>query len=446
MYSVLEVDRVRVVLLAGSLLLVPACGFSGDRTGPSASSGGATASPPAAPGYRLYVEDGYGQRLRTLRVVDAGSGKVERELPFGVPAPDWSSLYAVASEAGKTTLRALDPSSGAVARETELDGTFWIPYGRPGRLGRGLSADGHWLVLTNFTTDGAGGVLKSRYLVLDTSLSTPPRRVEVDGRFDFEALSNDGAGLYLTEYLGHPPAPVHNRLRMYDFAAGRIDPGVILDRSSDRQGMSVSGGAQAGSPDGRWLYTLFTGQEQTPFVYALDLTSGSTFSVDLPWSIKGKWEEQMLWLLAISPDGGRLYPANAALGMVAEVDTRQQRVRRTANFPVPSPRAAFQLFRPVEAKRILTGGVAMSPDGRTLFAPGMKGLVAIDTEHLSGRGPYLGDWAFDSIAMSPDGVWLYAVSAERQRLLQIAPRTGSIAAEVPGVQRPYGIFRVEAKR
>lgn len=439
--------RVRAVLLASSLLFVSACGSTGERGGPSASSGGASALPSAAAGYHLYVKEGYGQRLQTLRVVDAASGRVERELPLGVPAPDWSSLYVVASEGGKTTLRALDPSSGTVSHETQLDGTFWTPYDRPGRTGNALSPDGHWLVLTNFTTDGAGGFSKSRYLILDTSFSTPPQRMEVDGHLDFAALSNDGARLYLTEYLGRPPAaPVRNRLRVYDFAAGRLDPGVILDRSLDKQGMSVFGRAEASSPDGRWLYTLFTGQEQTMFVHALDLTSGITFSIDLPWSIKGKWEEDLLWVLAISPDGSRLYPANAALGMVAEVDTKQHRLRRTANFPVPSPRQGFQLFRAAYAKRILIGGAAMSPDGRTLFAPGMKGLVAIDTEHLTMRGPYLDAWAIDSLAMSPDGVWLYAVSAERQRLLQIAPRSGSIAAEVAGVQRPSGIYRVEVKR
>lgn len=445
LYRGLEMVRVRTLLLASSLLLGSACGSASQRAEPSASSGDASALPAAAAGYRLYVKEGFGQRLQTLRVVDAASGRVERELPLGVPAPDWSSLYVVASEAGKTTLRALDPSSGAVARETQLDGTFWIPYDRPGRLGSALSADGHWLVLTNFTADG-GGVWKSRDLILDTRFSTPPRRIEMDGRLDFWALSNDGARLYLTEYLGRHPAPVRNRLRVYDFTAERLDPGVILDRSSDRQGMSVVDRAEASSPDGRWLYSLFTGDEQTPFVYALDLTSGRTFSVDLPWRIKGKWEEDLLWVLAVTPDGSGLYAANAALGMVAEIDTKQERLKRTANFPVPSSRAAFQLFRAAYAKRMLTGGAAMSPDGRTLFAPGMKGLVAVDTEHLTTRGPYLGDWAIDSLAMGLDGVWLYAVSAERQRLLQIAPRTGSIVAEVAGVQRPSGIYRVEVKR
>jgi len=94
---------------------------------------------------------------------------------------------------------------------------------------------------------------------------------------------------------------------------------------------------------------------------------------------------------------------------------------------------------------LITGGAALSPDGRLLLAPGIKGMIAIDTADFSLRGSYLRDWPFDSIAMSPDGAWLYAVSAERQRLLQIDPRSGTIAAELGGAQRPIGVLRVEAK-
>ncbi len=91
-----------------------------------------------------------------------------------------------------------------------------------------------------------------------------------------------------------------------------------------------------------------------------------------------------------------------------------------------------------------TGGAVLSPDGDTLFAPALKGLVAIDTRKLSLRA-YLREREFDSFAISPEGAWLYGISAPDRKLLQIDPRTLRISAEVAGFQSPVGLFRVEAK-
>jgi len=327
------VVRFRLLLLGGALLgLIPACGPAGDRAAPTASAPAAISSPVPAPGYRLFVHDGYGRSPQVLRIIDAGSGKVERELPLGIPSRDWSRLYTVeSSDANGTTVRALDPASGTVASQAHLDGKFWSPYGL-GLVPAGLSPNGRWLALTNWTVS-ANQVGKSRYQVLDASLSQPPRGIELDGRQDFAALSNDGSHLYLNEYLGQPPGVARSHLRRYDLAPGRLDSTVILDRSSQKQGMIGIWQSHAYSPDGRYLYRLFIEDDTGPFLYGLDLDSGEGFSVDLPWTNAGDWEQRLLWLLAVNQDGDRLYVINAELGLVAQVDTSQRRVLRTAKLP-----------------------------------------------------------------------------------------------------------------
>ena len=148
-------------------------------------------------------------------------------------------------------------------------------------------------------------------------------------------------------------------------------------------------------------------------------------------------------------DGSKLYAANGALGVVAELDTAQLKVRRTAALPLPTASSrplttlARWLVPAAEAKRIPVGGVALSPDEQTLYALGEKGLLAINTSDFSLRGRYLEDWTIDSVALSPDGARLYAVSAERGTIVRLDAATGTGQTIVTGVDRPWGVLRVE---
>jgi YVTN family beta-propeller protein len=128
-------------------------------------------------------------------------------------------------------------------------------------------------------------------------------------------------------------------------------------------------------------------------------------------------------------------------------------VRRTAKLPAPTAAAPNLLVRlaqwlvpTAEAKRILVGGATLSPDGRTLFVLDDKGYLAINTNDLSLRGRYLKDWMLDSLAVSPNGARLYAVNAERSKVLQLDPATGAVVAQIAVSGGPWGVLRVEAKR
>ncbi len=166
--------------------------------------------------------------------MDSGTGSVDRDLPLGIPSRDWSKLYAV-EPAGGTTLRVGDLPSGKVLRDVPLEGRYWPPGGPLGTLPLGLSPDGHWLVLTSSTSDGQRGILNTRYLVIDTTFATPPRRIQLNGYFTFDAISNDGAHLYLNEYLGRWPQTLSNRLRVYDLSLGQLAPDALFDRRGSRE-------------------------------------------------------------------------------------------------------------------------------------------------------------------------------------------------------------------
>ncbi len=401
---------------------------------------------PAQPSTRdhLYVREGYGSPAEHLVVIDAATGTREQDLPLGVPSPDWSTLYSVEHGEGTTTVRAIEVKTGRTVRQTQVGGQYDLTYvdldGKPG----GLSPDGHWLVLSPAFTN-APASQPNRFAVLDTTSSQPPRLVTLDNNFWFDAISNDGHTLYLIERLSTPD-PASYQVRLYDLVQGKLLPDAIADKT-DTEDMSGYRLSSIASLDGKWLYSLYGRNSEGPFIHALNLTDRFAVCIDLPSQWKETGEKALLWSLAMTADGKTLYAVNAALGFVAQVDTAQLTVQRTATLPAPSAMAPNLLARlaqwlapTAEAKRILIGGAALSPDGRTLFALGEKGLLVINTSDLALRGRYLKDWALDSLALSPDGTRLYVVSAERSKIVQLDPATGMSVAEIAGVSHPWGIW------
>src|SRR5207249_8668377 len=103
---------------------------------------------------------------------------------------------------------------------------------------------------------------------------------------------------------------------------------------------------------------------------------------------------------AMSSNGSTLYAVNGALNLVAELDTQQLQIRRTATLPASSASAgpldsiARWLMPVAEAKPEHEHGAAgavLSRDGQTLFVVGQPGLLAINTKDLTLRGRYLAD-------------------------------------------------------
>jgi hypothetical protein len=177
-------------------------------------------------------------------------------------------------------------------------------------------------------------------------------------------------------------------------------------------GLAWSG---VGSPDGRWLLTLYlnTGRS-VAFVHALDLVRSSPLCIFLPSN--GAFGALKRYGLTLSPDGRRLYATNAALGAVAEIDLATRKVVRTTRFAAT---------RKLNGSGSLTGTI--SRNGRTLyFSPG-RDLWAYDTAYGIVRGPYRTGGAIAGFGFSLGDRRVHALRADG-RLLTFDAATGEKVA------------------
>ncbi len=393
---------------------------------------------------------------RGFALIDSLTGSRERVLPLGVLAADWSTLYAEDLRDGKTIVRAFSVATGQPLRETALDGFYHLPSVGLNGMPAGLSPDGRWLAL--YAADRA----KSRYVVLDTNFTQAPKRVELDGNFTYDALSNDGNLLFLIQYVA-PDQPNKYQVRAYDLGRGALRPQAVVDKTAGQPIMQGERQATVASPDGQWLFSLYLNASKGPFIHALNVSAGFASCIFLPRGDGAYGERDFQWSMAMTPDGSRLFAANGALGKVAEIDTGQLRVRRQATLPgssaTPAPRTGGQanpltrianwlapeaLAKDALAKQAYSGEAALTPDGRILFVPVDMGIVAINTSDFSLRGRHLTDWRVDSMAVSPDGARVYAVNRDFSRVLRLDLATGVIT-KVPGAVHPLAVLRVEAK-
>ena len=258
------------------------------------------------------------------------------------------------------------------------------------------------------------------------------------GYFTYDVLAPGGTVLYLIEH--HVPGNIAQyRVRAFDLASFKLREGIIAEKGTNQTTMEGYQGQQVAGSGGLWVYTLYRNDHHGPFVHALETTNGVAVCIDLPQEGKEYDGPGRLWALVLSPDGRTLYAVNAALGHIAEIDTQGQKVRRAVTLPAVGAQPAASWRTPL-------GGAALSPDGAILFALGETGVLAIDRRTFKLRGHLASDWIFAGIAPSADGARLYAVSAERGRIVALDPATGASVAELAGGNQPWGILWVETRR
>jgi len=150
----------------------------------------------------------------------------------------------------------------------------------------GLSADGRTLVLAQGNVAHHDGALarKSSFAVLGTSPLRVREVVTLNGDFGFDALSPDGATLYLIQHVSEQSL-FRYRVRAYDFDANRLLPQPIADKRQLSWNMEGFPIARATTADGRWVYTFYSNGDNYPFVHALDAESRTAVCIGIPW----KW-------------------------------------------------------------------------------------------------------------------------------------------------------------
>jgi hypothetical protein len=193
-------------------------------------------------------------------------------------APPGGEIRYVLHPKGERTEVARESAGGRVLDSTVLDGTFTIPLVAYDGTPSGLSADGSTLAVIHprkrFPQE------RTTFAVLDTRRLQVRDVVTLPGDFSFDAISPDGASLYLINYTS-PRDPTDYEVRAYDTAARRLLNRPIVDPSESDEQMRGYPMARVVSPDGRWAYTLYDGGGGTPFIHALDTTGRTAHCVDL---------------------------------------------------------------------------------------------------------------------------------------------------------------------
>ena len=389
---------VRVLLVAA---LLPACG-----TAPrDAAATSATPPPPPANEHIWLATE------RGMRVI-AQTGAVARELPHGVPAPDWSAFYVV--EPGDTTVvRVLDPSAGAERRGIKVPGRYDLASAY--RVApTGLSRNGALLALE--TTPAR---TESGFAVVDLKNDTV-KRVTVVGEMSVDVVSDDGASLYLIE---HKPDGRYN-VRIFDLRTGRLDEKPIGDLKQVEVSTpaNVARGLMAGiyqaSVDATlnsWHFSLYSNPGRRPFIHALNVSGRyATCILDLP--VGAGPAAPAFWTVALAPGGKHMYATNAVEGTVTryDADTLQslqwKPLRRSASAPAAS-------IDPTTA-------AVVSPEGYRLYVVAEAGVAVIDTAALTLKAHLVADRAVRSIALTADGRRLYALSLDGTKVWALDAMTG----------------------
>ena len=262
-----------------------------------------------------------------------------------------SPVNYVAIVTGRDTLvQRVRRDGGTVERYRRMHGTYGVPGAAYDGSTTGLSADGRTLVLAEATA--LYPPRETRLAVLDPETLRVRRHVTLPGFFAVDAISPDGRDIYLLRY----PKPRSDLLSYdvvaYDLKARRLSEPIVDPREPDEMmgGIPIS---RALSPDGRWTYTLYSGEEN--FVHALDTREGTARCIDLPG---GDTSSAKLTL-----DGDTL-----RVGGFATIDLR--------TFEAEAPAASAPRPRVTPAPREDGGGVPWVPAAIGVAVLGAVALAA----------------------------------------------------------------------
>jgi len=260
------------------------------------TAGASANGSPYSPGL-VYGYPGVGLRDDGLRYV-----------AFGMPK---STLFAV-----------VRPRDGRVLRTAVVKGFYGVPLVAYDGTAGGLSGNGRWLAVSSYGPHpGTSGT--TSFAVLDTRTFKPRRLAVLDGAWSFDAVSPDGATLFLTQHLRAGDDPLY-RVRTYDVRTGLLR-GALVDRLEGESDMGGTAVTRASSTEGRWAYTLYARRGHEPFIHALDTQKREAYCIDLPLELR--YDRQFALGLELR-DEGQLLSVRDRSGVLATADTDSWKVRR----------------------------------------------------------------------------------------------------------------------
>ena len=384
----------RLVLLLPVLVAAAGAAASGALSnGCPAPCSGQVSSPPGT--QLLFVQpQGVGGAVHAY---DPRSGTRVFSLPPGITSADGKWHVTAVARGGQTVVTPFVVETATIAGSMVVRGRRTLD---------GVSPNGRFAALTRRPPDGR----TTDVVVANVFAGRVAHRLRLRGDFEVETISNDGGRLFLIQHLETDGAPRY-LVRLFDLSRARLASTPLrgAGEPSVMAGLAWSG---VGSPDGRWLLTLYLNTDRNlAFVHALDLVRSSPVCIFLPSG--GRFESLKRYGLTLSPDGRRLYATNPALGAVAVIDLATRKVVRTVRFAAA---------RGVVAATPLTGSI--SRNGRTLyFSPG-KDLWAYDTAYGVVRGPYRTGGKIAGFGFGAGDRRVHALTA-RGRMLSFDAATGA---------------------
>jgi hypothetical protein len=235
----------------------------------------------------------------------------------------WGSLrYVALPAAGGTAVAQIDESTGAVNGFASLQGAWGIPRVAFDGSTAGISAGGEVLVLGR--NRFAPYPKRSHFAIVNPVKMRLKRVVTLQGAFFFDAVSPDGATMYLIQLTSQRNL-MRYAVRAYDLHHDRLLPGAVVDKTEPDERMAGMPMARATSPDGVWAYTLYWQPTGRFFVHALDTQAGVARCIDVP-----PLPTQDMPRLSV--DGGRL-DILAGGHVLAAMDTDTLKVTRS---PAPA--------------------------------------------------------------------------------------------------------------
>jgi hypothetical protein len=364
-----------------------------------------------------------------LRVRLASTGEEDFDLPIGVPDATWGHLVTVTTGRPNSLIEDLVVQPGFGGPLRSIEGAWRLPTVGLDPMPAGVSADGSTIVLAEDRAEGAEPADATRFAIVDRSLRSEPRIVELPGDFDFDTLSPDGSILYVAE---HVPGPLAGRyqVRAVETANGRMRPEIIVDKRNIGEAMAGWPIDQELRSDGVVL-TLYRGPEH-PFIHALQSLEAWAVCIDLPARGMDVASATDDWGVVATADGESSLAVNATLGMIVDVHPSELSIRRVVDFE-PSAKRGITLakFGHIEAGTVGRRVVA-APDGSAVFAAGAGGIVRIETADLTVMARALEGTAVDAIAVTPDGSTLFALVRDGGRIAQLDAATGEVLGWAAG--------------
>jgi hypothetical protein len=410
------------IIVLGTVLLA-ACG-----TGQAVRSDvpPTTISAPTSADARLVVGRAGEDRLAIML---ASTGKEIDRLSVGVPSETWDHVLTATPDGNSTVIQDVVVRPGSAGQRRTIPGAWRLPTVGLDPMPVGMAADGSTMALVEDREPDAPGAAMSRFAILKGALDPHPRILELDGVFDFDAISPDGAAIFVVEHLPAPPDG-HYQVRAVDVATGALRDGVITDKRNVNEQMSGWAIAQLRRADGL-VFTLYRGGEH-PFIHALDTAGGWAVCIDLPGVGNASVDAARDWGMVATLGGRSIVAANATLGLVVDIDPANLVARRETTFQPTAARGVSLVKFGDRGVGPVGRRVLATPDGTAIFAAGATGIVRIAMNDLGVTARLLEGEPVDALALMPDGSTLFALRHGDRRIVKLDAASGGILGSVPG--------------